>query len=190
MTRYVGTGRGEWLPAGPSSPGLLGWYRYVPSGNDYAIAEDIAERIAELRQGDHKNPLSQRVGWHRRGLLGEIAALHPLGSGPEVDVWTGGFYGRADYGRNVDIRTTSTFQLRGGSPRYPGLGGWRVTAKDRGRIIVCVQDRDEDLVVMGWDKADEVPRLAIPNGPIIAVIEADELRLLVDLAPYAEASKR
>jgi hypothetical protein len=176
VSRYVGTGDGSWHGA---------WFVYRPSVDDRLLARDYGERVAAARAGDLRTGYGPRVearaSWFVTGFLGEIAALHPIGSGPQVELWHGrGWQGRADYGA-VEIRTTSTYQLRGGSPRAPGLGGWRVVAKDRGRTILAVQDRGDDLAVMGWALADDIPRLQEPLGRIVAVVDYSDLRPLGEL---------
>ena len=169
--RYVGTGVGDWR-RGLTTDRLA--YKYIPSTDDRVMARDVAAAIAEKRAKNTRTGYGAkhevRAAWLATGFLGEVAAMHPFGSGPEVAVWEngGGWYGRPDYGTRLEIRTTSTRQLYGfASSRYvkePGLGGWRITSKDRGRVIVCVEDRGDSLLVMGWVEADDIPRLAEPLG--------------------------
>jgi hypothetical protein len=120
--------------------------------------------------------------------MGEIAALHPLRSGPDLDAWSGrgAWRGKADYAR-LEVRTTTRWQLFGFAKAGKdglGLGGWRVAHKDLGRYMVCVEDRGDDLLVMGWIAADSVPRLSEPFGSIIAVIEPPDLQPLFALGAY------
>jgi hypothetical protein len=179
VTRYVGTGAGEWRGD---------WYMYVPSPADWAMARDVAEGIAERERGRQRKRTGWgasgevQARWYVRGFLGEVAALYPLGSGPDVDAWEGrGWYGTPDYGVRTEVRTTTSWQL--GIPEYGKtprpdtiLGGWRVTAKDAGRVILCVCERpDGSFVVYGYAEADAIPRLPAPVGAILAVIEVPEL---------------
>jgi hypothetical protein len=184
VTRYVGTGAGSWR-------GI--WYRYVPSTGDLATARAFGEAVPVRRQrnrqsgyGSQPEP-ARMAAWEATGFLGEVAALYPFDAGPEVGVYEGrGWAGRADYGI-LEVRTASTRQLYGFArwpDRHdPGLAGWRVKAKDRGRIIVCVERRDVDLVVHGYAYADDVVRLPAPLGGILAVIEPPELRPFAELLP-------
>jgi hypothetical protein len=177
VTRYVGTGEGSWRGD---------WYRYVPSAGDRLLARDVADGVAERAAGRKRTGYGAtsevRVGWYVRGFLGEVAALFPLGSGPDLDAWEGrGWYGTPDYGARTEVRTTTSWQLgipdHGKTPRPDTiLGGWRVTAKDAGRVILCVCERpDASFVVYGYAEADDVPRLPAPVGSILAVIEPTEL---------------
>lgn len=180
MTRYRGSGAGEWHGD---------WYRYAPSVADFIRArrfgEDVAARRRRSRRSGYGPATEANPGWIARGFLGELAALHPLGSGPELDLFAGReLHGRSDMGP-LEIRTTTARALHGGSDRYPGLGGWIVVAKDARRIIVAVVDRGDALVVMGWARADDIPRLAEPLGGVLAVVDYADLRPLVTLAPYA-----
>jgi hypothetical protein len=189
--RYVGTGEGLWAAHGRG-------YRYEPSLGDRAVIREAAERI-ELhraqnarRRGGYGEAKQGLLGWRIRGLLGELAALHPLGSGPELEVKrypdSGGDFG------HLEIRTTSKYQLYGfafaKSRSQAGLGGWPVMAKDRGRLIVCVVESDEMLHVMGYTPESRIRRLPEKLGGIVAVIEPPELWPLFDMPAYAEAYAR
>jgi hypothetical protein len=180
LTRYRGTGSGEWRAA---------WYRYAPSLEDHLRARTFGAAVAARRKASRRSgfgPASEaRPEWFARGFLGEVAALYPLGSGPELELYSGReLRGRSDLGP-LEVRTTTTRALLGGSDRYPSLAGWIVVAKDAGRIIIAVEDREDDLVVMGWTWARDVPRLAEPIGGVLAVVDYGDLRPLVELAPYA-----
>lgn len=194
MTRYVGTGRGEWR--GDS-------FKYWPSADDRLLAHDVgeatAERVREARRRaaarrdrtGYGDPKEVKGIWYATGFLGEVAALYPIGSGPDLAQWEGEhWYGSSDFGR-LEVRTTSQWQLYGFAKAGKdgvGLGGWRVTRKDAGRAIVCVEERDDNLMVFGWVEADDVPRLRVPiDGVVLAVIEPPDLRPLVELDVYAEA---
>jgi hypothetical protein len=180
VARYVGTGKGEWHGD---------WFVYVPSVDDLALASDLARRVAErvtkVPPGDRsgEGPSGKtKAEWERRGILGEVAALYPVGSGPDLEAWEGrgDWRGRADYGQ-VEVRTTSHWQLYGfarAGKNGVGYAGWIITAKDRGRVVVCVQDRGHDFSVMGWCRADSIPRLPVPLGGILAVIDPLDLRPL------------
>jgi hypothetical protein len=183
MTRYVGTGEGEYLGF---------WYRYRPSVSDRLLVRGLSEEVharavaTDAGRGGYGPRGESRPEWIARGILGEVAALYPIGYGPDLDAWRGsGRWKRAADLGPLEVRTTGYQALRGGSPRYPTLGGWPIMSKDRGRIILAVEDRYDDLVVMGWTYADDVPRLGSPLGGILAVIEPPDLRPLDELEPYA-----
>jgi hypothetical protein len=200
VTRYVGTGEGRWTD--PTDPRVIApaAYIYRPSVDDRLLARDVAEGIAErvtawrrTRTGYGLEHEAKPV-WYVTGFLGEVAALHPIGSGPDLAQWEGEhWFGSSDFGR-LEVRTTSSWQLYGSlaakHAKQPGLGGWRITRKDAGRAIVCVEDRDADLLVLGWAEADDVPRLPAALGLIIAVVDPSELRGLRELDVYAEARAR
>lgn len=183
MTRYVGTGDGSW--AGD-------WFRYVPSPGDRALARDIgaatAERVGRRRRRTgYGDAYEAAPRWYVTGFLGEVAGLYPFGSGPELAAWRGNsWFGRADAG-DLEVRTTSSRQLYRFATRPDrydaGLAGWRIVAKDRGRIVVCVEDRGADLVVMGWVRADDVPRLPAQLGAILAVADYGDLLPFAELVP-------
>jgi len=178
VTRYVGTGEGVWLGDGH-------WYAYRPSDADRALARELGEATAKRVEHDRRKRTGYgatsevRASWYVSGFLGEVAALHPVPTGPNLDAWNGrGWFGAPDFGR-LEVRTTSHWQLYGFALRpgvHSGLGGWRVTAKDAGRILVCVQEREDDYLVMGYREVDDLPQLAEPLGPIIAIVEPPELR--------------
>jgi hypothetical protein len=181
MTRYVGTGVGAWRGD---------WYVYRPSEGDRRLARELGEATAKRVERDRRKRTGYgassevRVSWYVSGFLGEVAGLNPIPTGPDLDAWNGrGWFGAPDFGR-LEIRTTSHWQLYGFALRgssTSGLGGWRITAKDSGRIIVAVQERNEDFVVMGYREADDVPRLDVPLGPIVAILEPPELRTAWEL---------
>lgn len=180
--RYLGTGQGEWRGT---------WFRYQPSPDDRALAERIAAATAERvnarprRRTGYGEAYEARPSWYASGFLGEVAGLRPFDAGPDLDAWEGrGWFGSTDYS-GLEVRTTSSWQLYGFAVagKSSGLGGWRITAKDRGRIIVCVEERDEDLVVMGYVREVDVRRLATPLGSIVAVVEPPELRPLEEIVP-------
>lgn len=193
MSRYVGTGDGRW--AGDR-------YRYTPSSGDRVLAAELAEETAERtrrarrRRPGYGDPLEVRASWYSSGILGEIAALHPLGAGPDLEAWhgRGAWRGSADY-ELLEIRTTSWYELYGFAVRpaasgYTGLGGWRVTAKDvPGRVIVCVDTLEDELRVWGWLSVGEAleHRLRVPLGGILAIIEPGQLHALEDLEVYGRA---
>jgi len=196
VTRYVGTGSGVWA----------GRYVYTPSLEDRQLATRLANETAERtrkarrRRPGYGDPLEVRASWYDRGILGEIAALHPLGAGPDLEAWAGRgrWRGQADW-ELIEVRTTSVWELYGfalhPSPRgYVGLGGWRVTAKDTlGRVVVCVDELETGtLRVWGWLSVGEAlqHRLDPPLAGILAVIEPDQLHDLLELEPYALAYDR
>ena len=170
---------------------LIGGAEILTGGNQ-APTYQTDRKSGPAKTGAPKDEMGSMIS----GILGEIAALHPLGAGPDLEAWhgRGAWRGSADY-ELLEIRTTSWYELYGFAVRpaasgYTGLGGWRVTAKDvPGRVIVCVDTLEDELRVWGWLSVGEAleHRLRVPLGGILAIIEPGQLHALQDLEVYARA---